>query len=721
MSEIVSQPELGDQVLVDEQAGRVVGLLDGASGFPPLADSLVVELENGDGLAAVQWLLDCTFKECLSHLGEYLHLSNGNGASRPKLSIVEAVARCKKMPLDAFLAYGAAEAKRNGKPSARVPSYGHDGKQCSHFDLFADRSKGKSAAKKPTGVFLPHDNGKPILPTRGETWFVVEGVKDAAAMFGQGHHAIGLPSCRMAKKFTTMFTGVDVLFVPDRDNAGVDGFSQAARLIDGRAASISTVHLPTEMKKAGGDDVRDVLSLTDGAELLKAAIADAEPYAGPDENVGDGGHDENEGEERAKESVATIIVKMATARVSEFWHDDQTAYATLEIDGHAEHHPLRTRGFKSWLARQYHRLCSRVPGSQGVSDAITVLEGLAIHEGREQSVYVRTAEHEERYYIDLGTPDWSAIEVDATGWRINPSPPIAFRRPKALHALPMPLQTDAAEIRCEPKCPQDVAIQASNGHVVALDNLSRIPDWLSDALCRLATGGGFSTRQLFTDGEEAIFDSIRPVILTGICEVATRGDLVDRSLTVALPRMEQDERKTEAEFWQAFDLVAPRILGGLLSAMSSGMAALPTVKIALPRMADFAKWAVACEPAFGRDDFQDAFDQSRRLANDVAVESSAAANAILEMDLVDTYEGTASELLAHLKAVAWDLARDESGDDQLTWPAARPDGWPKGPNMLSGELRRLAPCLRESGVEVEFGREPGGTRRRLIQVSNLQT
>jgi len=35
-------------------------------------------------------------------------------------------------------------------------------------------------------------------------------------------------------------------------------------------------------------------------------------------------------------------------------------------------------------------------------------------------------------------------------------------------------------------------IAALNSHVIAYDNLSVIPDWLSDALCVLSTGGGFS-------------------------------------------------------------------------------------------------------------------------------------------------------------------------------------------------------------------------------------
>jgi hypothetical protein len=39
---------------------------------------------------------------------------------------------------------------------------------------------------------------------------------------------------------------------------------------------------------------------------------------------------------------------------------------------------------------------------------------------------------------------------------------------------------------------------------------------MSDSLCRLATGGGFATRQLYKDLDETLIEAIRPIILTGI-------------------------------------------------------------------------------------------------------------------------------------------------------------------------------------------------------------
>lgn len=89
-----------------------------------------------------------------------------------------------------------------------------------------------------------------------------------------------------------------------------------------------------------------------------------------------------------------------------------------------------------------------------------------------------------------------------------------------------------------------------------------------------------------------IFDAMRPVILTGIEELATRNDLLDRAVLLTLPTIPEDKRRPEAEFWAAFDAAAPSILGALLPAVSDAMRRLPAVKLPrLPRMADFALWA----------------------------------------------------------------------------------------------------------------------------------
>jgi hypothetical protein len=59
---------------------------------------------------------------------------------------------------------------------------------------------------------------------------------------------------------------------------------------------------------------------------------------------------------------------------------------------------------------------------------------------------------------------------------------------------------------------RELMIAASNGYLLAFDNLSGLPNWLSDALCRLATGGSFAVRQLYTDDEEMLFEAARPIV-----------------------------------------------------------------------------------------------------------------------------------------------------------------------------------------------------------------
>ena len=95
-------------------------------------------------------------------------------------------------------------------------------------------------------------------------------------------------------------------------------------------------------------------------------------------------------------------------------------------------------------------------------------------------------------------------------------------------------------------------IAATNGWVVALDNLSKMPAWLSDALCRLATGGGLSSRALYTDAEETIFAAQRPVMINGIEELAIRGDLVDRAIVISAPPIAEQDRKPQMDFYREF-------------------------------------------------------------------------------------------------------------------------------------------------------------------------
>src|SRR5206468_11391963 len=100
----------------------------------------------------------------------------------------------------------------------------------------------------------------------------------------------------------------------------------------------------------------------------------------------------------------------------------------------------------------------------------------------------------------------------------------------------------------------------------AFDNLSQLPTWLSDALCRLASGGSFAVRQLYTDEDEVLFRASRPLLVNGIEDVISRADLADRAIFLMLAPIGEQQRRAETELWREFEVARPRILGALLDA-----------------------------------------------------------------------------------------------------------------------------------------------------------
>ena len=260
-----------------------------------------------------------------------------------------------------------------------------------------------------------------------------------------------------------------------------------------------------------------------------------------------------------------------------------------------------------------------------------------------------------------------------------------------------------APLRTTPRNERDLVIAATNSWCVAFDNISTLQPWLSDAMCRLSTGGGFSARELYTDSEEVLFDATRPLILNGIADVATRPDLLDRSLVVTLPPIPEEKRRPEAELWREFEKARPRILAALFDAVAGALGAVEGVRLeGMPRMADFAIWATAAEDALGWEPgtFMDAYAGNRVEATESALEADPVAISIREFMVDrDEWTGTAGEL--------WEALNELVGEG-IKYSRA----WPGAPNALSGRLKRLAPALRGIGIEYEDARLPGGERKR---------
>ncbi len=444
---------------------------------------------------------------------------------------------------------------------------------------------------------------------------------------------------------------------------------------------------------------------------------------------------------------------IACAAAADLWHDaDGTGYATLAVRKHAEHYLLKSKGFRLWLGYRYYRAHKGAPSAQAMQDAIAALEAKARFEGKQHTPAVRIAHHGGNIYVDLADDAWRAIEITPRSWSVIAFPPVRFVRPRGLRPLPAPqvhgtledlerflnvrtegdlklvlgwlvmafnprgpypvlvlngeqgsakstaarllrsiVDPNEAPLRSPPREERDLLVAARNSWVVAFDNLSNVREWLSDALCRIATGGGYSARQLYTDSDEVIFEAMRPVVLNGIPDLATRPDLADRAIILKLPTIDETKCRTETKFWAEFDKLSGRILGFLLDAVSTALKHRDDVQLdRIPRMADFCIWAEAAGPAFGwrPGQFTEAYQGNRDDAISISVTADVVAEAILAMvEEVNEWQGTATELFDQLNLQVSDQVR-------------RSDQWPKAPNALSNKLRRAAPGLRSMGLEV---------------------
>jgi hypothetical protein len=255
------------------------------------------------------------------------------------------------------------------------------------------------------------------------------------------------------------------------------------------------------------------------------------------------------------------------------------------------------------------------------------------------------------------------------------------------------IDPSSASVRSTPREERDLFISATNAWVPVFDNLSGISPWLSDALCRISTGAGFSTRKLYANDEEAIFQVCRPVILNGIGEQATRSDLLDRSVSLELEAITEEARRDEQSFWAEFEEKRPFILGALLDAVAHGMRNIAGVQLTRqPRMADFGRWVTAVEGSFGwePETILNAYRRSMERAQARIVEADPTALLILQLlEEKRRWEGSWSKLRDEL----WLFA--ESHHQKL----------PPTANALSGAVKRVEPALQYFGVTVERSRK----------------
>jgi hypothetical protein len=256
----------------------------------------------------------------------------------------------------------------------------------------------------------------------------------------------------------------------------------------------------------------------------------------------------------------------------------------------------------------------------------------------------------------------------------------------------------------------ELSLAAESNAVMAYDNVSSLPQWLSDALASLATGSGFGARKLYTQDEEVIYGDARPIVINGIPDFAESPDLLERCIKLTLPAIADKERKTDEEVQAEFERLLPGVLGDILNMVVKGLGNQDVACDSLPRIASSAKWITACGC-----DFATAYAANRQGLADLALDNSDLAQGLLILfDRKDMFgpghayiqlpwEGTATQLLEA-------LTHQSTPVPGCLRESRR---WPKGNTQLSTELNRIAPDLARKGLIVERVRQ---NKSRLIRI-----
>jgi len=459
--------------------------------------------------------------------------------------------------------------------------------------------------------------------------------------------------------------------------------------------------------------------------------------------------DDESGERR---TVADKLVDLVLESGSELYIDQTNEPHITFPEKPIVGFPIKSSTFRRWLAGKYWATANKGFSGDTLSQVVNSLEGKAFFEGETVVLFNRVARQGVNIFYDLGD-DEKVVKITPPEWEIRKDCPVKFRR--FSHQLPQvePVRggrledvTKFVNLKTEtdkllfltylitvlvPDIPRVVLInigdqgaakstalriarslidpsvsellsppsdiselaQASNHHYcLYLDNLSYLRDDLSDALCRLATGIGFTKRKLFTNDEDVLFNQKVAVGITGINLVAQRADLLDRCLILSYERIPEERRVDEEEFWKNFTEEKPLILGALFTHLSQVLRLITDFKLSKkPRMADYAKYAAAGAIALGRtsEEFLSAFSENIGRQNQAAIESSPTAQSILKfMTLQDVWAGSSSDLHKELKQVV------EKANLQL----GGSEGFPKSSNWLWKRIMQIRPNLLSLGI-----------------------
>ena len=486
----------------------------------------------------------------------------------------------------------------------------------------------------------------------------------------------------------------------------------------------------------------------------------------------DGNNTINPPKEDEPSAVETVINIIESGGVEVFIDQFNKAYASFNENN--EMLNVDASDFRDWVRLEIYKKAKKTFSRDIIDNAVSILGAKAKGKGQTIKLYVRTAKDENGdYWYDLSKN--AAIKINKDGWSIVQNPPKIFKKFKTqkpqvtplsgavdlsklislfnlsnpddkillqvylvscfIYGFPHPVliifgqQGSAKSTLCkflksliDPSSvstlgpirnPNDLIQATSHNWATYFDNLSRMDVNLSDALCRICTGDGFVKRELYKNDEDFAYDFQHIVGLNGINNIASKPDLLDRSLLIELSRIPDTMRKLERDVKAEFETIKPYILGVCFDAIVKSINLFPSIKIKeVPRMADFAFWGYAIAEALniGGENFLQAYNNNITRQNMEAIEASPVAKAIITLmnqKINNIEEGTADyfygELIRYAQSAEVDYTKDSS--------------WPKNASWFSKKLAESIPNLEKMGIRVSKNRG----EKRMIVIEKIKT
>lgn len=467
--------------------------------------------------------------------------------------------------------------------------------------------------------------------------------------------------------------------------------------------------------------------------------------------------------ETEEENAVDTLLKDIEEEQHAFYHDRaETPYVCVTQEGIIQYMEVYGNDYKRHIRYMYYDRYQKAVPKDALQRVLDTLAVKAQKEGEEITPAYRCAYQEGKIYYNLADLEQTVICIDENGYRVIAESPVPFIKKQNMSEQVLPEESDISlkklgtrywkfataedkimhwvllisrfiaegsqpliyyfgdrgsakstsmkldkaivdpseiDIKVLPKSIPDVIAPVTNQYMVCFDNVSQISDELSNIFCVVATHGYYPKRRLYSNNEECAIKLNARVSFSGITNLSTKPDLIDRMVCIKLNRIDSENRRTETEIMENFKKDLPYILDGIFMTLSKAIPIYENLDLKhLPRMADFAKWGYAIAEAlgYGGDKFMRIYEENQNELLENMVSEDAVITVLIEMMKKRHYfRGKVTELLSILTTMAEDMNLDIRV------------GWARDASSLSHRLYESQSVLSMFGIGIHRGKANG--------------